>query len=105
MAELSPETKARLHKDLIRLGDMMGDGLHHEPDGKWISVEYNKALKALGYKKNEPRKCNSQKINERMQQRVIDVKCGKCRGDLKQTRLGSKRAACQSCGGKWQLLK
>ena len=24
----------------IRLGDMMGDGLHHEPDGKWIERDY-----------------------------------------------------------------
>ncbi len=26
--------KADLHRQLVRLGDMMGDGLHHEPDGK-----------------------------------------------------------------------
>lgn len=37
MYEISAETKDRLHKDLIKLGDMIGEGLHLEPDGKWIS--------------------------------------------------------------------
>ncbi len=35
----------RLHQQLIKLGDMMGDGLHHEDP--WISREYRKVLKAL----------------------------------------------------------
>ena len=33
---------------LIQLGDMMGDGLHHEPDGYWIPKEYKRILRALG---------------------------------------------------------
>lgn len=103
MAELSKEAKDQLHNQLIRLGDMMGDGLHHEPDGKWISAEYRRTLKALGMMPKRPN--NSEAINERMRQRVLDVKCGKCHGELRQTRSGSKRAACQSCGGKRQLLK
>ena len=103
MSDLSDETKKHLHKQLIKLGDMMGDGLHHEPDGKWISKEYRKVLKALGMM---PKKANnSALINERMIKRVKDVSCGHCEGELKQTRSGSKRAVCQSCGGKWQLLK
>ncbi|ELO1825435.1 hypothetical protein QXB71_000619 [Vibrio cholerae] len=106
MAELSPESKHRLYKDLIKLGDMMGDGLHHEPDGKWIIREYRKTLKALGYDvPTKPRVNHSPQINERMEQRVKEVKCGKCCGELKQSRSGSKRAVCKSCGGKWQLLK
>lgn len=31
-----------LHDRLIALGDMMDDGLHHEPKGKWIEKEYKK---------------------------------------------------------------
>ncbi|EOX4129411.1 hypothetical protein ACPF4J_002537 [Vibrio cholerae] len=106
MYEISAETKDRLHKDLIKFGDMIGDGLHLEPDGKWISREYRKTLKALGHDiPQKPRVSHLPQINERMEQRVREVKCGKCGGELKQSRSGSKRAVCQSCGGKWQLLK
>ena len=38
---------AYLYRQLVKLGDMMGDGLHHEPDGKWIEKEYNKICKVL----------------------------------------------------------
>lgn len=38
-------TKAHLHRQLVKLGDMMGDGLHLEPDGKWISKEYKQGAK------------------------------------------------------------
>ena len=105
MSEKQPESEAtsRLHNQLIKLGDMMGDGQHHEPDGKWIEREYRKVCKALGIIKNRPRRTDE--INNRMAQRVADVSCGKCGGTLKQTRSGSKRSICQSCGAKWQLLK
>jgi len=103
MTELSPEAKSHLHRQLVKLGDMMGDGLHHEPDGKWIEVEYRRVLKALGMLPK--RKNNSEAINQQMSQRVKDVRCGKCQGELKQTRSGSKRAFCVSCNSKWQLLK
>lgn len=36
-----------LHRQLIKLGDMMGDGLHYESDGKWIEKEYTKICKIL----------------------------------------------------------
>ncbi len=103
MADLSPETKARLHKQLVKLGDMMGDGLHHEADGKWIAKEYKKTLKALGLVK--PVKRNITGINERMAQRVKEVVCQKCSFTREQTRSGSKRATCLACGAKYQLLK
>lgn len=95
-----------LLNQLIRLGDMMGDGLHLEPDGKWISKEYKKTLKALGMLPPQKRKNNNKAINDRMALRIKEVKCTKCdNGKLKQTRSGSKRAICISCGAKWQLLK
>ena len=37
--------KQRLHKDLIKLGDMMADGLHHEDPS--ISREYRNVAKQL----------------------------------------------------------
>jgi len=91
-----------LHRQLIRLGDMMGDGMHLEPDGKWIEREYRQILKALGYIKRK--KPNTKLINEHMVRRVKEVKC-QCGGELKQTRSGSKRASCKDCGNKYQLLK
>lgn len=44
-----------LLNQLVKLGDMMGDGLHHEPDGKWIEKEYRKIAKQLGIIKQKPK--------------------------------------------------
>ena len=93
-----------LHRQLVKLGDMMADGLHYEPGGKWIEKEYGKILRALGY--DAPiRKNNSKNINELMIDRVKSVKCGECSGDLKQVRSGSMVAKCINCGAKYRLLK
>lgn len=102
---MDQETKDHLHKQLIKLGDMMGDGLHLEPDGKWISREYKNTMKALGMLPKQKRRNNSDSINEAMERRVEEVVCQKCQGRLKQTRKGSKRARCKDCGAKFQLLK
>ncbi|ENY6785800.1 hypothetical protein ACF1CY_003288 [Providencia rettgeri] len=103
--------KADLHRQLIRLGDMMGDGLHHEPDGKWISKEYRRVAKALGYdmpavkrQSNPAREQRTEAINQRMQERVRDVPCQKCGGVLKQIRSGSVKANCEPCGIRYTLL-
>lgn len=100
---MQAETREHLHRQLVKLGDMMGDGLHKEPDGKWIEREYRKVMVALGM--IPKRKNNSSAINQRMAQRVKDVSCKNCGGQLKQTRSGSKRAACVTCFSKWQLLR
>ncbi|WP_434340225.1 hypothetical protein [Motilimonas cestriensis] len=99
---ISDDAKAHLHKQLVKLGDMMGDGLHHESDGKWIKAEYRRTLKALGLLPKAKR--NIAGIDAAMAKRVSEVNCQKCGGQLKQTRSGSKRAQCQ-CGAKYQLLK
>jgi len=91
------------YRQLVRLGDMMGDGLHHEPDGKWIEKEYKNTLKTLGiYPK---RKNNSKEINEAMNKSLQNIVCQKCNGILTQTKSGSMRAKCQVCGAKFQILK
>jgi len=92
-----------LHSQLVKLGDMMGDGLHHEPDGEWISEEYRKICVALGYTK--PKKRDIFAVNEKMAERVKAVSCKKCGGELSQTRSGSMRAKCKNCGSKFQLLR
>nr|WP_067285801.1 hypothetical protein [Marinobacterium profundum] len=91
------------HQRLVKLGDMMGDGLHLEPDGKWIAREYKATLRELGIA--IPRKNNTPQINERMTVRVKQVVCTQCGGALVQTRSGSKRARCASCPAKFKLLK
>ena len=91
-----------LHQQLIKLGDMIGDGLADEPDGKWIRKEYAKVAKALGY--GPDRTAMRSAINKAMMKRCSDVVCGHCGEKLVQTRAGSKRAICPN-GHKWQLLK
>lgn len=104
--KLTEQQEDVLYERLIRLGDMMGDGLHHEPDGKWISREYGKIVRTLGIVPPKDRGPSITKIDERMKGRVAVVKCGKCGdGRLIQTRSGSRRAQCAQCGAKWQLLK
>lgn len=91
-----------LHRQLIRLGDMMGDGEHLEPGGKWIEREYAKILKALGIKRpGKPR--DKAKIDDLMVARINDVPCA-CGGKLKQARKGSMVGTCPACGAKYQLL-
>ena len=57
-----------LWNNLVKLGDMMGDGLHLESDGKWIEKEYKKTLLLLGLLPKQKR--NTADIDEYMRQRV-----------------------------------
>ena len=59
-----------LEDKLVHLGDMMSDGLHREPGGKWIEKEYKETLKALGLLESVN---NSDKINEFMVKRLKEV--------------------------------
>ncbi|WP_417883602.1 hypothetical protein [Vibrio rumoiensis] len=99
------DNKAFHHRQLVKLGDMMGDGLHLEPGGKWISQEYKKIAQALGLIPKRKRANNSKAINERMAERVKETPCTFCKGELKQTRSGSMRARCVECGKLFGLLK
>lgn len=94
------EAKKHLRSQLIKLGDMMGDGLHHEPGGRWIEREYAKVLKALGH---GPRRLNrSEVIDESMAKALSSALCS-CGGKLKQTKKGALRAACVDCERKYQF--
>ncbi|GKT33311.1 hypothetical protein ADUPG1_002449, partial [Aduncisulcus paluster] len=96
---LDPQTEKHLHKQLIKLGDMLGDG-DCDP---WVEKEYVRVLKALGIGP-KPKKRNSAQINAMMVPRLQDVKC-KCGGELKQSRSGSMIGKCVECGKKYRLLK
>lgn len=93
-----------LYERLIRLGDMMGDGLHLEPGGKWIEKEYEQILIELGIDKPKKRKSNVQRINEYMANRLKVAKC-LCGSELKQTRSGSFIGVCDKCGKRFILGK
>lgn len=93
-----------LWNQLIKLGDMMGDGLHLEPDGKWIEKEYKNICKLLGLVPKSTRTTHSKQINEFMTERLKVVKCD-CGNELKQTRKGSFIAKCIICKKKYRLGK
>jgi len=106
-SKLSEETRKRLGDQLIKLGDMMGDGMHLESDGKWIEKEYKKVAQALGYipkTKRKRTKASVEEINNHMIRRCSGVKC-RCGGEFEQTRSGSMTAKCTTCTGKATLLK
>ena len=86
-----------LHNQLVKLADMMGDGLHYEPDGKWISKEYKKIFNQLyPEQKKEARKNKSDRTNEQMK-KLLEIKSCSCGGKLKQSRSGSKIVYCEFC--------
>lgn len=95
--------KERLNNQLIKLGDMIGEGLHLEPGGGYILKEYRAVCRALSITK--PRKNNINKINTAMNKALSKLRCvdNDCKGELKQTRSGSKRAICSKCNTKYQL--
>ena len=83
-----------LHNQLIKLGDMMGDGLHYEPDGKWIEREYKQIAKLLypeAYKNAAKDKRDS--VDIRMAKLLSETKCV-CGGELQQVRKGTKVSQC-----------
>lgn len=95
-----------LWNQFIRLGEMIGDGLHEEADGRWISKEYKRLTKILVPEMKEEqqdrRKRKAVAVNEAMDRVLLEKKC-ECGGCLKQTRSGTKICACQACGKKYKL--
>lgn len=91
-----------LHRQLIKLGDMMGDGLHHEPDGKWIEKEYKQIAQILFPEMYvDIAKRRSEAVDKQMQDLLKAQKCD-CGGVLKQSRRGSKVCSCLVCGNKYR---
>lgn len=75
----------------------MGDGLHHEPDGKWIEREYKQIFNALYPEaRKEARKLKAERTNEQMKSLLETRKCS-CGGSLKQSRSGSLVCYCTEC--------
>ena len=99
-----------LWSQFIRLGEMLGDGdCDHKNSSSsndaWVGKEYKRVARQLGLIKNKPRKNNSKQIDEFMEKRIVQVKCHKCNGELKQSRKGSLVGICVNCGAKFTLGK
>lgn len=98
-------SKDRLNAQLVKLGDMMGDGMHLEPGGKWIEKEYRVVATALGLIPKRKRKSNAEAINKGVAEALKKAVCLKCGGQLKQTKSGALRAACMACGTRFQFSR
>lgn len=89
-----------LWRQFCKLGEMMGDGLHYEPDGKWIAKEYRQLAKILIPEMKEEnsirRKLKAANIDAQMAKLLEGKKCN-CGGEIKQGRSGTKVAYCQNC--------
>lgn len=87
----------------IKLGDMMGDGMHHEEP--WIAKEYNRLAKILVPEIKEVaqkrRAEKSERVDSQMQKLLLVKKCH-CGGSLKQSRKGSKIAYCSDCSARFK---
>ncbi|QFH68127.1 hypothetical protein FR773_26225 (plasmid) [Leclercia adecarboxylata] len=93
-----------LNRQLIRLGDMLGDG-DAEP---WVGKEYRRICRLLGYTSNRRRTdaARTETINTRMVEQCKEEQCPGCkRHSLKQSRSGSMSANCTICGLSFKLLR
>lgn len=98
-----------LHNQLVKLGDMLGDGLGFEEP--WIGKEYKKIYNLLypqtkeeKQAKAEIRRKNNENINKQIEEKLKTDSCSKCNSKLKQTRSGSKVVQCtnEECKTKFQ---
>jgi len=92
-----------LWRQFIRLGEMMGDGLHHEEP--WIAKEYKRLMMILCpptvEEKAAIREHKNKSINAQMAELLKDRHCS-CGGSIKQSRSGSKTAYCDRCRAKFK---
>lgn len=91
--------------DLVKLGDMIGDGLADEKGGAWIKKEYKRIVDKL--KKSNPDWIKAQKegIDFKMEKLLENFKCVKCGSGVKQVRSGSWIAKCLNCSARFKATK
>ena len=69
------DNKAYLYERLIKLGDLIGDGCHLEPDGKWIENEYRQTMRLLGFKPSVKKKAIHTFSNRRIYETTVYRYC------------------------------
>ena len=93
-----------LWNQFCRLGEMIGDGLHHEDP--WISKEYKRIGKILipeAYK--DERKHKNSLIDNAVKLRLKKDRCKLCQSKMKQVRSGSYVVKCIGCGTRFKYKK
>lgn len=97
-------------EQFARLGEMIGDGLHNEPDGKWISKEYKRLMLLLNpdIKQSlaDQRKAKNERIDNQILKLIATRKCTQkdCGGQLYQSRSGSKIMFCSKCKARYKAI-
>lgn len=102
-----PPNHDGLWGQFIKLGDMMGDGQHHEPGGGWITREYNKLAKILC-----PEIVEANKQRKELKNKAIDLKIAElvekkpceCGQKLRQSRSGSMVLYCDGCKKRFKAI-
>lgn len=99
---LDEDVSRILHDRLVRLGDMLGDGLADEPGGREILREYKEVARKLGY--GPSRGMRTARIDAAMEKALKTQRC-KCGGKLVQARKGALRAQCGDCHTRYQFAQ
>lgn len=82
-----------LHEQLIKLGDMMGEGMHH--DDPSIEKEYRRVAKLL-YPEMYPRK--KRRPSQQLISTLIKCTCGQEGWTYTRYKNGSVGIKCKNCG-------
>lgn len=112
---LFPEDKPKRENEhewnqFCRLGEMIGDGLHNEPDGKWIIKEYKRLMLLLNPDIKESLAKKKKEKNEIINNQILKIiatnKCRQkdCDGQLYQIRSGSKIIYCSKCNARYKVI-
>lgn len=97
---------SHLWNQFIRLGEMIGDGLHHEEP--WISREYKKLMLILNPDIRESLKLKKVERNKSVDtsiQKLVESKNCSCGGKLIQSRSGSLILNCSVCKTRYKAKK
>lgn len=110
---MSEEQKAEHKKFLLfqldKLGQMIAEDDEWGATRRELNREYRRICKALAkldpetWKMPPGYRSSASKYNTPVANWCKEHKCQKCGGELKQTRSGSLRVLCLSCGTKYQL--
>lgn len=90
---MNANEKDRLHRDLVKLGDMMADGLHYEEP--WISKEYKKITKLL-YPEAYPIK--KKKPSRQILKTMLNCTCGNIGWTFTRYPTNKIGFGCKNCG-------
>jgi hypothetical protein len=101
------EHPQHLWGQFARLGEMMGDGLHYESDGKWITKEYKRLMLLLcpdiKEAQSAQKKIKNAAVDEKIKSLIAKKPCP-CGGNLTQSRSGSLILNCDGCKKRFKAV-